>query len=718
MDFKSGDITVEDIPSPQITESGILVANHYSLISSGTEGYVIKMARKGFLGKALDRPDLAKQVINKALLEGFWNTYKVVKNLVSAPLPLGYSCAGQVIEVGKHVDLFRVGDRVACAGLGMANHAEHVAIPRTMAAKVPDNVSDEDAAFGTLGAIALHGVRLGKPELGETFAVFGLGLLGQLTVQILIANGCKVLGFDLDDSKVGLAKRFGLFGGGVVEKDDVYQIIQSYTGGYGADGVIICAHTKSSRLIRLAAEVSRIKGRVVGVGVVNLNVPRRIFFEKELRLEVSRAYGAGAYDSDYEKKGIDYPFEYVRWTEGRNLSTFLDLLSQRKVQIAPLVTHRIPLKRANEAYALITGEKKEPYIGILLTYDHIAKRTPTIKISERGSIGSSNGLNFGIVGAGRFAQGVLLPILKAKRGARLFAVATGTGLSAKRVAEKYNCDMCTSDYKEILDREDIGTVLIATRPGLHAQIVCEAMKAQKNVFVEKPLAINSQELSKIIELLPTYRGILFVGFNRRFSPLCRKIKNSLSLRHQPLVTNYRFLTPSIRKGDESEWVHDFKIGGGRIIGEVCHMVDTVSFLTGSSLQKVYAVSILGDAPSISNYDNVQISLAYVDGSIANLTYVANSDISQPSERIELYWEGSFALIDNFRRGLYVHNGKKKRFGSINQQKGWKEEIECFLDSIIQGSPPPIPYSSLIETTRATFQIHSSIQTGQVAEIGT
>ena len=716
LNFKSGSIKVEDSPSPNLSPSSILVNNRFSLVSSGTEGHIIKMARKGPIGKALDRPDLAKQVINKARLEGFWNTAKVVQNLISAPIPLGYSCAGEVIEAGRNADLFKQGDKVACAGLGMANHAEHVVIPRTMAAKIPDNVSTEEAAFGTLGAIALHGVRLARPELGETFVVFGLGLLGQLTAQILMANGCRVLGFDIDKNKVVLAGKFDLLGSGVVGRDDVHQIVQNHTGGYGADGVIITAHSKTNQPIAMAADICREKARVIAVGLVNLDIPRRTFFEKELRLEVSRAYGAGAYDSDYEKKGNDYPFGYVRWTEGRNLAAFMDLLAQKKVQVVPLITHRIPLKEAHKAYELILGERKELYVGILLTYEGKTPRTESIKLKERPKLEVKEKLNFGILGAGRFAQGILLPILKSQPDVKISAVASGNGLNAKHVASKYNADMCTSDYREILNRKDIGSVLIATRHNLHAQMVCDSIKAQKNIFVEKPLAINEEQLNEITELLPQYNGVLSVGFNRRFAPISKVFKKYLSNRRQPMVISYRFLTPLVMKGSDVEWVHDPELGGGRIIGEMCHMVDTVSFLVGSVPHKVYAASISGNAPAIANYDNIAVTLTYRDGSVAQLLYVANSDASQPQERIELHWEGSYGLIDNFKNGFYSHKGKKNKIHGLNQQKGWKEEIDAFVNSIREDKKEPIPLTSLVETTRITHLIHKSLETAQVLEL--
>jgi predicted dehydrogenase/threonine dehydrogenase-like Zn-dependent dehydrogenase len=714
LNFKTGEVKVEELPSPSIGPTAILVANRVSLISAGTEGYVIRMAQKGPIGKALDRPDLAKQVIQKALSEGIFSTAKIVQNLITAPLPLGYSCAGDVLESGRLADLFRPGDRVACAGLGMANHAEHVAIPRTMAAKMPADLSYEEAAFGTLGAIALQGVRVVNAGLGETFAVFGLGLLGQLTVQILSACGCRVVGFDIDPFKVELAKRFGLQAGGQVATDDVVQIVKGSTGGYGADGVIITAHAKTDKLINLAADVCREKGRISAVGLVNLNVPRRKFFEKELRLEVSRAYGPGAYDSEYERKGSDYPLAYVRWTEGRNLAAFIDLVARKKVLVEPLITHRFPIERAAEAYDLVLGKRREPYIGILFTYKSPSPPKRSVVLRSEPLKGTVHEFNFGVIGAGRFAQGILLPALKSQAGVRIAAVATGSGLSASHVGNKYQAERAVSDYREILNMADIGSVFIATRHNLHGTLVCEAMKAQKNIFVEKPLAITEEELDTIVSLLSDYRGILTVGFNRRFAPLSVKFRELFAGRHLPLVINYRFLTPLVQKGHESEWVHDPSSGGSRIVGEVCHMVDLVGFLIGSRPKRVFASSVSSDAPAIPNYDNVQINLSYEDGSIAHLTYVANSDTSIPQERLEIYGEESFAMIDNFKRGFFSHRGKRTRFGGISQRKGWKEEIETFI-SCLRTKTLPIPYHSLFDTTRVTFLIHRSLETGRVME---
>lgn len=717
LNFKNGDLRVTEIPTPNVSSHGLIVANRHSLISVGTESYIINMARKGPVGKAIDRPDLAMQVINKALVEGFWNTAQVVSNLISAPLPLGYSSAGEVIETGRSADPFKVGDRVACAGLGQANHAEHVAIPVTMACKLPENVSTEEGAFGTLGAIALHGARLANPELGETFLVIGLGLVGQLSVQILKACGCRVLGLDLDPAKVELALASGLDAGGVIGRDDPKELVLAHTGGYGADGVLVAAHSKSNDPIVMAADLAREKGRVIAVGLINLDIPRRTFFEKELRLEVSRAYGAGAYDSDYERKGRDYPLAYVRWTQGRNLAAFIGLMAQGKIDVRPLITHCFPLDQVEDAYAVALGDRKEKHVGILFEYGNPPLQpTRTLELAPLPATTTADPFNFGIIGAGKFAQAVLLPALKAQSGVKISAVATGQGMTARHVADRYKSALCTSDYRDVLARPEIGSILIATRHANHAEIICAAMRAGKNIFVEKPLAINQEQMDQIVEAKQDYLGTLMVGFNRRFSPLCQQFAKRLQGRRQPLVITFRFITPRIMKGHESEWVHDPKSGGGRIIGEVCHMVDTCAYLAGSPVKSVYASAIGGDAPAIPNYDTLQVVLTYVDGSVANLSYVANSDATLPQEQIELFWEGAYGLIDNFRSGLFSRKGKRSRTFGLNQQKGWKEEIKFFVDSLRRGEKEPIPFASLVETTRVTLAIHQSIETGRAIDL--
>jgi polar amino acid transport system substrate-binding protein len=686
------------------------------LISSGTEGHIISMARKGPIGKAMDRPDLAMQVVTRAMNEGLWSTARVVRNLIEAPLPLGYSSAGVVLETGPMADPFRPGDRVACAGLGQANHAEHVVVPVTLACKLPANVSTEEGSFGTLGAIGLHGVRLAQPELGETFAVIGLGLLGQLCVQILKANGCKVAGFDVDAAKVQHALSHGLDVGGVVGRDDMKELVLGINGGHGADGVIVAAHSSSNDPIVLAADLSRERGRVVALGLVDLDIPRRAFFEKEIRLEVSRAYGAGAYDAEYERKGIDYPFGYVRWTEGRNLAAFIDLIAQGKVDVRPLISHRFTLDEASDAYAVALGERHEPHVGIVFRYSTTAERAAALQIRSTVPASGASALNVGVIGTGRFAQGILLPQLASHRGVRIAAVSSAQGMTARHVADKYKSDVCTSDYRDVLAQAEVGSVVIATRHSSHAEIVCAAMEANKNVFVEKPLAINEQQLNDVIAAQETFTGRLMVGFNRRFAPLCREVFERLRGRRQPLALTFRFITPRILKGHESEWVHDPESGGGRIIGEVCHMVDTCAFLIGSRVETVYARSIGGNTPAIRNYDTLHATLSYEDGSVATLIYLANSDSSVPQERIEVHWEGSYGMIDNFKRGTFSRRGKRSRRLSVSQQKGWKEEIAAFVGCVRDGHADPITFTSLVETTRVTFAIHRSLETGEVVRM--
>jgi predicted dehydrogenase/threonine dehydrogenase-like Zn-dependent dehydrogenase len=712
LDFQTGHIDVVDVPTPTVSARSLLVANHHSLISAGTEGYVIGMARKGPIGKALDRPDLARQVLTKALNEGLISTAKVVRNLISTPMPLGYSSAGVVIDTGADCDPFRPGDRVACAGLGQANHADHVVIPVTMACKLPDNVATEEACFGTLGAIALHGVRLATPEIGETFVVIGLGLIGQLCTQILKAAGCRVIGFDLDPAKVQLALSHGLDAGGVADRDQAREIVLGHTRGHGADGVLIAAHSSSNDPVVMAAELSRERGRVVALGLINLDIPRRLFFEKEIRLEVSRAYGAGAYDADYERKGRDYPFGYVRWTEGRNLSAFIDLLAARKVDVQPLITHRFTLDRVADAYEVALGDRKEPHLGIVFQYDAPPARTNTITLREpAGGSQHPDALNFGVVGTGRWAQAILLPALLRHSGARVAAVASAHGLTARHVAKKYGCATCSSDYRDVISRPDIGSVIVATRHASHAEIVGAAMEAGKNVFVEKPLAITEAQLDALIAARERYSGTLMVGFNRRFAPLTRAFARKLEGRRQPLALTFRFIVPRIVKGHESDWVHDPASGGSRIVGEMCHMVDTCSYLVGNPVETVYARSIGGDAEAIHNYDTLHVTLSYRDGSIAALSYLANSDASVPQERVELHWEGAYGLIDNFKTSVFSRARKRSRTFGLSQQKGWTEEIDAFVKALRAPGAEPIPFASLVETTRVTFAIERSLQTG-------
>jgi polar amino acid transport system substrate-binding protein len=518
---------------------------------------------------------------------------------------------------------------------------------------------------------------------------------------------------------VQLALASGMDAGGVVGRDDPKTMVVAQSSGYGADGVLIAAHSQSNDPLVLAAELARERGRVVALGLVNLDVPRRTFFEKEIRLEVSRAYGAGAYDAEYERKGHDYPHGYVRWTEGRNLAAFTDLMAQGRVDVRPLITHRFTLDAAKDAYAVVLGERKEGHLGVVFEYAAPHEKTPTLRLRPpEPAPRAANPLTFGVIGAGRFAQAVLLPELTAQGGVRIAAVATAQGMTARHIAAKYGSDMCSSDHREVLARPDIGSVLIATRHASHAAIVCDAMTAGKNVFVEKPLATDEEQLARIIAAHERYQGTLMVGFNRRYSPLCRELKLRLAARQAPVAMNWRFITPLIGKGHESEWVHDRDSGGGRIIGEVCHMVDTCAYLIDRPVVNVYARSIGGNLRALHNYDTLHITIAYDDGSIATLVYVANSDASIPSERLECHWEGAYAEIDNFKSALFSRKRKRERRFGLNQQKGWKEEVREFVECVRQGRPGPVPFTSLVETTRVTFAVERSLERGAAVSLAT
>lgn len=707
--LKTGKLQVEDVPPPSLQPEGILVRIHQSLISIGTERAVIALANKGPLGKAKDRPDLAQKVLNKAKQEGYWNTYKVVSNLMSSPIPLGYSCAGEVIEVGKEAAEFQVGDRVACAGLNFANHAEIDYIPRNLAVKIPSQLAYEDAAFVTIGAIAMQGVRLADIQLGHKVVVMGLGLIGQVAAQLARCAGGSVLVSDPVASKGELAGSLGA-DRMVVGSENISGSVKEFTEGQGADVVLLCASTKSDDLIQKAAEISRLKGTVIVVGDVGLRLERRAFFEKELKLIISRSYGPGRYDPTYEVRGHDYPLPYVRWTEGRNMQSFLELISRKLVSVQPLVTHRYPIAQAEEAYKVVTGETPEPAIAILLEYPDQGYQPSKINISKHSPSPVTGEICVGVIGAGQFAQGVLLPALAQQQGLKMEAFCTSSGIKSKHVANRYGARYCTSDPHEIIRDENIHAVIIATRHNLHADLTIEALKAGKAVFVEKPLAMTPSSLlsiCQVIEEVPTSR--LFVGFNRRFSPLAIQCKEFFKGRNEPMFISYRvnagFFPPD-------SWVFDPVEGGGRIIGEVCHFVDMLCFLTGALPEKVYAQEIDVSANKAHNRDSVTICLGMTDGSVGTIHYLANGDSSVAKEYMEVCAEQKTAILDNYCK-LFLHaRNRGKKHSHFNQVKGHREEAEAFVQALKKGLPMPIPVETLVAVTQTSFLIHQSMNLGK------
>ena len=704
--LQTGRLQVEEVPPPALRPQGVLVRVRRSLISLGTERAVIALANKGMIGKAKDRPDLVRKVINKAKQEGFWNTYQVVKNLISAPIPLGYSCAGEVLEVGEEAIDFHVGDRVACAGLGFANHAEVDYVPRNLAVKLPDGLSCDEACFVTVGAIAMQGVRLAEIELAEKVVVMGLGLVGQITAQLARCAGATVIATDLDQSKVALAATLGAHR--AIQDQELPGAVTELTEGQGADAVLICAATRSDAPVRRAAEISRLKGRVVIVGDVGMQIDRRAYFEKELKLVVSRSYGPGRYDPAYELRGIDYPLPYVRWTEGRNMQSFLELQSRKAVSVTPLITHRYPIDGAESAYHVVTGEKAEPAIAIVLEYDEVGPQPKRIEVTPPPREASGQPIRIGVVGAGQFAKGVLLPLFRAQSPVELRAFCTASGLTSKDVARRYGARYCTSDPSEILSDPEIDAVLIATRHDQHASLALKALQAGKAVFVEKPLAVTRESLLALCDFQRSSGASrLLVGFNRRFAPLAVRCKEFFSPRHEPLFVHYRVNAGAV---PPESWVLDPSEGGGRIIGEVCHFVDLICFLTDARPQRIFAESLVTGGRR-QNDRGVTVTLRMTDGSVGVINYLANGDAAVPKEYIEVYGGGATAILENYRRLSLYRGNRRRRHRLFNQAKGHAEEVRAFIRGLETGGPMPIDFETLIAITQSTFLIHRSLETG-------
>ncbi len=717
--FKNGELSVAEVPPPAARARGLLVRNAASLISAGTEKAIIELARMNPLQKARARPDLVRKVLQRAGQEGLLGTIQTVRNLISAPLPLGYSCAGIVEAVGAQVSGFSAGQAVACAGLGYANHAEIVYIPRNLAVAIPENVTLEQASFVTLGAIALQGVRQADLRLGERVVILGLGLVGQLTLQIVSASGCRGFGLDLDEAKVRLARELGAAEAATLEGDTA-AAVRRFTRERGADAILVCAATPSSEPVTLAAQLARDRARVVAVGDVGLDIPRRPYFEKELNLRLSRSYGPGRYDRDYEEHGHDYPLGYVRWTENRNMEAFLDLLSETKVRVEPLITHRYPIAEAKQAYALLTGERKEPYLGVVLEYDTQNAQPRLIEMSAAPPTTRSGSaprpLRLGVIGAGLFAQGVLLPLVRRLRGVEITAVATASGISARGVAERYGARFCTADYREIVKHADIDAVLIATRHNLHAAITCEALAAGKHVFVEKPLAVTEIELRRVLEAFQsaeqqTKTGrapILMVGYNRRFSPYALLLRDALKRAAQPLYAAYRVNAGAVPR---DSWVQDPESGGGRIVGELCHFVDLLQYLTGSRPSEVFAAPLLGVPTPPADSDHLAVTLRFEDGSVGTIAYLANGDPRTPKERLEVLCGGRTAVIDNWR-SLRMSGGGKTltRRSLLTSQKGHAQELDAFAAAATSGECP-IPIEEIAWGMATVFAVRTSLRTG-------
>jgi predicted dehydrogenase/threonine dehydrogenase-like Zn-dependent dehydrogenase len=708
---KNGQLEVREVPPPALLPGGVLVRTAASIISPGTEKMVLELGRKSLIGKARERPDLVREVITRARTYGISATVQSVMSKMDQALQLGYSAAGVVEEVAPgFVDIKR-GDRVAIAGAGYASHAEMNFVPRNLTALIPSGVSFDQAAYATVAAIAMQGVRLARPELSEIVVVSGLGLIGLITLQLLKATGCRVLGFDVNKDKVELGRRIGLDEGVVLGVDDPHRAIDSFSNGRGADLTLITAATSSNQPIELAGEITRRKGRIVVVGAVGMNVPRDIYYRKELELKISMSYGPGRYDRSYEEGGLDYPYDYVRWTERRNLESVLELMARGLLDVAALTTHRFPVDKAADAYGMIYAAS-EPYAGVVLEYDlnrsqepavKLAPSTATRKIIER--------LGVGFAGAGNYSSVHLLPHLKANQDVRLVGVTSAKGLNAKQKADKFGFSYCATEIKALLDDESVEAIFISTRHSTHAEMTIEALNAGKHVFVEKPMVVTEEQLNAVIEAYHAANAkqptALMVGLNRRFAPMVLRLRDAFASAGS-LQMIYRVNSGNI---PNSTWLHEADEGGGMLIGEMCHFVDVMQFVCGQRPATVYAHALRAKSEKVFDHDNLSIVIGFEGGSVGTLSYNTIGNGGFPKERLEVYGGGSVGVIDDFRLLEIMQGGKPARIKSANQDKGQKREVSETIDSFRTKGVSPIPFSELVAGMRVIFAARQSAISG-------
>jgi len=711
-DPRTGELAVTDVPPPQLLPGCVLVRVAASLVSAGTERASAEFAGKNLIAKAKARPDLVRDVMAKLRRDGLLSTLHAVRSRLDQPQSVGYSSSGVVVAVGDGVTDINVGDRVACAGAGYAVHAELACVPRLLLAKIPDrsDMAFEEAAFGTVGAICLHGIRTAEVSLGETVAVIGLGLLGQVTVQLLKAAGCRVFGMDLLRSRADLAMQGGAELA-CTSASEFRDLCFQKAGGAGADAVLITAETASSEPVNLAAEVARDRAIVVAVGTVGMDIERKLYYGKELDFRVSRSYGPGRYDSAYEQKGRDYPIGHVRWTETRNLEAFLALIVERKLNVAPLITHRFPMDEATRAYDLITGRIRDSFLGVVLNYPEVmaAPEVPgKISISTTPAVSGSVGI--GVLGAGSFAQATLLPALQEIPRVSLVAVCNATGPRSRNAAEKFGFRYCTDSEQDILRDPSVHAVMVVTRHHLHAAQVQAAMSVSKAVFCEKPLCLTEEELGRIVRTRAGQESgpPLMVGFNRRFAPMAVQLKHFISDIHEPLAIQYRVNAGFI---PADHWVNDLEQGGGRILGEVCHFVDFLCYLAGSCPVEVQCRSLANVGQYSS--DNIVASLKFSNGTLGTITYLANGDKAASKERVEVFGGGSTAILEDFRYLELVRNGRKQiTRARWRQDKGHRHEMRAFVDAVQAGTAAPISFEQIVGSTLATLRLQNSCQTGE------
>ena len=699
-DLKNGDTILEEVPVPMVKSGNVLIKTTKTLVSLGTEKMLVEFGKANFIQKAKQQPDKVKMVLDKVKTDGLKPTLDAVFNKLGQPLPLGYCNVGEVVAVGKGVTEFTIGDRVASNG----NHAEYVLVPKNLVAKIPDNVTDEEAVFTVIGSIGLQGIRLLKPTFGETIVVVGLGLIGLVTAELLKANGCNVIGFDFDSEKVKIANEKGITAINPGEGTDQVKFVETFTNGIGADGVVITASSKSNDIIAQSAQMCRKLGRVILVGVIGLDISRADFYNKEITFQVSCSYGPGRYDEGYEQKGNDYPIGYVRWTEKRNFEAVLKAISTGALDVKPLITERVPLGEYDRIYGDMGASKS---IASILEYNDTKAPVAAVTINDKSFTGNKGVI--GIVGAGNFTSATILPNLK-KLNAAIKYIASSGGLSSTTMAKQYNIANSTTNYKEILSDTDTDLVLITTKHNMHADMVLEALKADKSVFVEKPLALSSEELDEIVAEYNQRHVSISVGFNRRFAPLAKQMKKLLGNDNAPMniiaTMNAGFIPAEV-------WVHDMEVGGGRIIGEACHYIDLCSYLAGSKVISV-CMNAMGINPQ-EYTDNASILLKYENGTNAVINYFANGSKAYSKERVEVFSQERTLIMDNWRKlSGYGFKGFSK--SSSKQNKGHLNQFNELIKQQQQGGNPIIPFEEIVNTTKASFAAIKSLKQGKWIEV--
>ena len=709
---RSGKLSLRDVPAPGVKAGHLLVRNRASLISAGTERMVVGFAKKSLLAKARARPDLVRKVMDKARRDGIGATMRSVLARLDEPLPLGYSASADVVAIGAGLEgAFQVGQRVAVAGAGLANHAELNVIPRNLAVAVPDGVADEEACFATLGAISLHGVRNLNLGLGDTAAVVGVGLVGQLAIQFLNLAGIRAIAFDYDPERLDLAWRMGaetvwnLADGGPAEA------VASWTAGLGCDGVLIAAATDSSDPMTLAAEIARDRARISLVGITGTEFPYREFMKKELSLVVSRSYGPGRYDDDYEGRDVKYPEGHVRWTETANLAESVRLMAPgrngaSRLDVAALITHRFPFAEAEAAYTMITAGET-PHLGVVLTYPEKSEKAAAVVAPKFGAVATprTGKCVLGVIGAGNFARSQLLPALRDMKECQLHTIVTQRGISAEHSQERFGFTQAETETAAVLDNAEINAVLIATPHSSHAALTTAALKAGKSVFVEKPLALTHDELNQVVAARNDADGFFLVGFNRRFAPMAVAARARLAARDGP-----KFLVLRVNAGrlPPDSWQGRAEEGQGRILGEVCHFIDLAAFLVGAPVVAVTTAA----ATAAGNCEDVSVTLEFADGGLATIAYTALGDTAFSKERFECYAGGMVVSIDNFRTMTVAADGKvKTNTARLGQDKGHKAEMRAFVAAVAAGGPAPVDEAALINASRATIAVLESLQSG-------